>query len=344
MNVRIKIPVVLIGLMVSGESFAQLNESITVNNTLFRQLEKANRPAEAPAYKDTSITIPKLSYSNIPAQAKTSVTPLPIGQANLKMKDKLNKLYKSYVKLGFGNYTNFLGEYSFNAERARDHDYGIQLKHFSSLGGIDNVGHNGFSNDAVNIFGKKLWNRAYGKISAGYERNQLYYYGFNPQDYTFTNDSSGFSKKDYRQVYTIPYIKFETGTWRGDTSQLRHSESLLYRPFFDQFKTSEHFVAGTFSGGKFRKNEYYSLDAYVDVNAYSLKDTSGLNVFFTPTEYTYTSEHVNGIIKLNPSVNTNFKQLKLRVGVVLAANMDNRGARFHFYPDIDLSYSLFKNM
>lgn len=331
-------------LMISGNAFAQLNESITVTNTLFRQLEKAHRPAESPSYKDTSIIPPKLTYLNVPAQAQTSVTPLPIAQANLKMKDKLNKLYKSYAKLGFGNYTNFLGEYYFNAERARDYDYGIHVKHFSSAGGIDNVGHNGFSNDAIDIYGKKLWDRMYGKISAGYERNMLHYYGFNPNDYAFTHDSTGFNKKNYRQIYNIPYIKFETGNWRGDTSKLRHSETLLYRPFFDRYNTSEHYVAGSFAGGKFRKNEFYSLGASFDVNAYSMKDTTGLNIFFSPAEYTYTSQHVNGIIKLNPSVNTNFKQLKLRVGIQIAVNADNRGARFYFYPDIDLSYSLFNNM
>lgn len=330
----------ILALVCSGAAsslFAQLNESIQVENTLYRQLERSERLPETAQYKDTSVQAPKLNYSNVPSMAKTEVTPEPIQQANLRIKEKLDKLYKSYIKLGFGNYTNLLGEYYFNEERARDHDYGIHFKHLSTNGGIDDVGYNGTSTDRLSLYGKKYWNKVAGKLALEYERRGVYYYGF-------PADSFDLSKKDYQQVYNAPAIRMEMGSYKGDTNKLYHQESLFYRPFLDKLGTQEHFVSGTFSGGKFRNNEFYSLGAYFDVNAYSLNDSTGLYMFKSPQVYTYARQHVNGIFTLNPSVNTKWDQLQMRVGIKLALNGDNSVAKFYFFPDIDISYSLFNNI
>ena len=68
-----------------------------------------------------------------------------------------DKLYKSYLKLGFGNYFSPLGELSISSERSRNRIIGFYAGHYSSFGKL------------------KLENKD--EVFAGYMDNYLTFYG-----------------------------------------------------------------------------------------------------------------------------------------------------------------------
>src|SRR6185503_9487831 len=102
----------------------------------------------------------------------TTYNPEPIKPATLEG-EPLKRLYKGYVKAGFGNYTTPYGEFFYNSVRSRENGWGIHLKHLSSVATLENKGFSGYSDDAVNLYGKKFIRKYTLFGDADYDRNVL---------------------------------------------------------------------------------------------------------------------------------------------------------------------------
>ena len=129
-------------------SYAQ-DDTLQTNEVYIYQeyeptVSDAFKMSSFPVIKSKSIEAPDIKYSIINKQVKTSFSVEPIKPAKMKG-DRLGKLSKSYLKAGVGNYTNNMVEIYVNNSRSRKHNVGVFAKHLGSNGGIDGVGHNGFS-------------------------------------------------------------------------------------------------------------------------------------------------------------------------------------------------------
>ena len=76
----------------------------------------------------------------------------------------LKKLYKSYLKLGFGNYMIPLGELRINSIRSKKGQWGFSLRHYSINGKIkldnDEKVSPGFFENSGSLYGKKIFKNA----------------------------------------------------------------------------------------------------------------------------------------------------------------------------------------
>lgn len=315
----------------------QNQEVITIEGESQRKVEKATKLAEKPGYRDSSITQPNVQYNAVPAQATTTIVPEPLKAANLTPKEKLDKLYKFYTRLGVGNYTNILGEVYFNQERHATSDYGVHYKHFSSQGGVNDVGFSGMANNEVNVYGSRILENY--KVGADllYKRNGLYYYGYNP-------DSVDLNKGNTKQAYNTLWLRLSGATnHANDSAKIVHRENLGYRPYFDNRGAMEHNVKLDLEGGKRLGKEFYGLGFMADYNY--IKDDS-CNCLYTmkePVLYKCIQEQANMILGLNPSVTTMTGKLKIKVGLMINADIYDEG-KFYFFPDMDFSYSLFNDI
>jgi hypothetical protein len=61
--------------------------------------------------------------------------------------EPLKKLYKHYAKVGFGNYTSPLVEFSMSNLRSKDYAGSVYLKHYSMNGKLKEVGPPQFSDN-----------------------------------------------------------------------------------------------------------------------------------------------------------------------------------------------------
>ena len=107
-----------------------------------------------PTINDSTPLNPKLTYTFLNKKFNQNFELEPISAAKMKG-EPLNKLYKSYVKIGLGNYSTPYAELFVNNLRSKEYSIGTHLKHFSSAFKSKNLGYAGFSDDDAGVFGKK---------------------------------------------------------------------------------------------------------------------------------------------------------------------------------------------
>src|SRR5690606_29503338 len=109
-------------------------------------------------------------------QYETSTEVERIEPASIKIKDNLDQLYSTYIKVGVGTEMMPLGEVYWNSTRSRKYIYGAHVKHLSSWGNIPDYERSTFDRTGVELFGG-INERKYQLLGNFHYRNQgLHYY------------------------------------------------------------------------------------------------------------------------------------------------------------------------
>lgn len=98
-------------------------------------LEKARKINPLPQIDDTARYRPAFTYSITPKPYLAPYEARPIRAARLEG-ESIPRLYKSYLRLGFGNYVTPEGELNINSLRSDDHNMGLYIGHRSSRGKV----------------------------------------------------------------------------------------------------------------------------------------------------------------------------------------------------------------
>lgn len=95
--------------------------------------------------------------------------------------DPLDKLYGNFIKAGIGNYlTPYLEAYSYN-KRSDEYSFGTHFRHLSSIHGPVDKRNSGVSDNMLAFSGKYFTNLITFSGKAKYQRNKVYFYGYNPE-------------------------------------------------------------------------------------------------------------------------------------------------------------------
>ncbi len=109
--------------------------------------------------EDIEFEVPEIDYTLSPKRYDSQFRVEPIRAARM-VKMPLERLYKSQLTLGFGNYLTPLAELNINQLRSRDGTFGLNLKHHSMNGkvGLENglKAPAGFSENQAEIFGSRF--------------------------------------------------------------------------------------------------------------------------------------------------------------------------------------------
>jgi hypothetical protein len=306
-------------------SYAQTNPSIDsttiISETGFQPfLTDAFKIKSNPDIKDTNKIIPELKYSFLDKQLPVFFNIDPIKPAKIKG-EPLVKLYRGYVKAGFGTNVTPLLEAYYNSKRAKHLSYGVFAKHFSSRG-LANNDYSGFSDNEINVFGKKFTKEftLFGKL--GYTRNVNHYYGFSDQNAAVIANSD-----DIRQELDILNVDFSLTKNFTDTTQFDYNFDMAYHNINDLFQVSEnHFeIDGTLS--KYHKNELYAIGVEMNYN----KLINSLD------------QERNLVLGLNPHISTSTDKWHFKVGIGLYLN-SYPDTKFHFYPKAEFKYNVVEHI
>jgi len=274
---------------------------------------------DAPEVKDSVPPPPQLSYS---IQSKNVFTPFtvePIKPAKM-VGEPLPKLCNTLVKAGAGTY--LYGEGFFNNLRSKEISYGAHVKHLSWNGKIDERP-SGFSNNLVNVYGKKFLYKHTVLANLGYNRDAIHYYGY---------DTSAIyiDKADYiKQTYSTIGGNAALQSHFTDSVRINYLVKLKYYNLSDNYKASENNInaEGNFSGyyDKQLVNVPVMMDFY---NNKSAADTANSVLFH-----------------LNPHILASGDKWNTRIGMGIAieGNQNDR-SRFLFYPSIDFNYNIAHNI
>ncbi len=190
---------------------------------------------------------PSFAYDLFQKRYESQFRLEPIRAARM-VKMPLNKLYKSRLTLGAGNYLTPLAELTINQLRSRDGTFGFHLKHHSMSGKVrldnDLKAPSGFNENLMEFYGSRYLRNAVFDFRAGAEYNSYVHYGVEP-----TLDTV-LTREDALHPYFTAGAGLGLHSMHADSFHLNYDASLEYFYFTHQFDQAEHGAEARFSFDK----------------------------------------------------------------------------------------------
>jgi len=266
-----------------------------------------------------------------------------LAAAKLNVIQSQQKLYKGFVKAGFGLYTTPLAELYYDQTRSRDSGFGLHVKHMSSNGGINDVGPSTYGFNQVNgYYNHYLRNHEVGGRLM-YDRRRVSYYGFDATDSILSLiDVSAPADDDLKQVYNDIGFAGRIRSLYKDSTLIAHDIGLEVHSYSSLSESRETNVRITADLSKAEQGDRYGLGILIDNNAFRGKEANGL--FGETQSTTLGDQRTNGtIVGLTPLLTRQGDKYVVRVGAGMY--VDAQGSTsFHFFPKAYLSYSLFDDI
>ena len=321
-----------------------------------RKISKIQKSSISPNHTDSITIIDEVKYYLEPKQYQVSYDIENIKPARLKITANGDKLYRGYLKAGAGAYLSPLLEFNYASKRSRDESWGFKGGTNGSFANINGLGNTKYSDLSLGGYYQKffmdydLWSEF------DYERNNYQFYGLDYEDsqmYDFygidSNDSlmkESFREADslFKQNYDLfdLHIKLNSLNIGRDTNKLRIKSWIDFHHLNSNYDLSEnHFLIGAHSGWLILDEEFlgtFELDIN-NVNAPETLTINADNIIQSSNQKNRTS----GIIRLNPHIYSRKNNLIVKAGLSVQANI-NDNTKFHIFPDLELSYSLFNNV
>ncbi|OIO99511.1 MAG: hypothetical protein AUJ98_11015 [Bacteroidetes bacterium CG2_30_33_31] len=223
-----------------------LNAQTVGENTLIitsgftPQIKDAHKIFEQPFFNDSVYTVTKFDYSIINTKITTPYVLKPITAAKMSG-EPLDKIYNAYIAAGIGNLMTPLFEFRYDLDRSRDKRAGIQLKHLSSTGKMDEYIYPGFSDNLVKGYFTKMWDVNKLDFDASYSRTLRHFYGVRTADTALTN-SQDISDTANEQIFHLAEGGLRFSKFNLSNDKMFYDLGLRYYFLIDKFGSRENGV------------------------------------------------------------------------------------------------------
>ncbi len=319
------IPLFFISFKASSQN--KLNQEVKVVKPYKPSISDAFKINELPKINDTIKITPSFSYSVKTKKLNSKFQLEPIKAARM-LGEPLTKLYKSYLKLGFGNYITPLAEINISSLRAKNYSVGAYLKHFSTSGKIKNTDNKrvfaGNSDNLIQLYGKRIFKS--NKILSGdmsFNSRKIYYYGYNTAKKYLSTVEIPTKKKDIEyQRFNLFNINTDFKTDYIDSSHVNYDIKLNYRYFKTKDDINENNLSLTANVNYFRNNQFLGVDYKLD--------------YFNTTGTNDTLNYL--MVKFNPWIGAFGNKWRVIAGVNTYYNQAD--VKYYFYPRVSLHYNV----
>lgn len=305
-------------------------ETVTVTKAYTPTISDAFKIKSLPDLNDSIVLQKKkIEYNIFSVPVASTFTPAK-GKASTVKKTPPPILYNSYASVGAGNPGNILADFYTSRAIGREDRLDLGLTHNSSRGDFDEVFFN-------NIFSDSKLDASYSQRDRDFDwvanvgfQHQLYNWYGTPEG---ALDFVTLDEKDAKQNYFMA----EVGTKINIADSFFKSGELMYRRFWDKYKSGENRVVFEPVFDFPITDEELSLGAKVDwVNG------KFANASLNSTENTSEIKYSNLQIGLNPNLKILRDNLTLRLGAKFVYGMDleNSDGSFFIFPDVTASYRL----
>ena len=318
MNIRIISYIVILLLLFQSGVHAQagqedIRREVTLYNPFKPSLNKAVKMYFSPEISETTVRIPEFIYTISGSPFMPDYEIKTISAARLEP-DPLTKLYKGFLKLGFGNYFSPVGELSISSARSRNGLIGIYLGHESSFGKlmIDDATEvfGGYMDNMGRIYGTRLLRRAALAANVDFNHIRRYAYGGDPLLLTEI-------KKDSLKIeYFNPRADINLYSTRMDSAKMHYDIDLYYNLLYQNSQYYQHLAGISTDFGYDMDIFYASLDlGYAMITIPNIEDKF--------------RHHV----RLNPAISKRSTNWNFRIGLKLLAD-----ARYYEEPSLPIEY------
>ena len=301
-----------------------MNREVTLYNPYKPSLPDFRKRSYLPDITDTSRLRPDFTYNVVTKAYAPEYTISPIKPASL-LPDPLPKLYKSFLKLGFGNYITPLAELSITNERSKKGAIGFYASHFSTNGTIrlkedvDKV-FAGYMDNDIALYGKKFLKGNLLEGAVGFSQKLRYAYGY---DTVITNYEA--DKKDIRVGFNNLNADLSLASLTLDSTSFSYDFDLSYDYFYHTDKKSQHNLGLT--GFMATRYEGFYIGSGLNVQVAMLSES-----LYDRQKY---------IASLSPFIKKSTPQWNFKAGaeLLLDRNMAEK-PKFHIYPDVNFGFSI----
>ncbi len=345
----IKYFIALSFLFVSVALIAQTRDSVINMESQFEGerrlfLRDANKLSTVPLIKEQVIDMTTIRYSTLPTRKTVTIEPKPILAAKINVEEKLPRLYRGYIRAGFGTFETVPVDFYFMDGRSKKGTYGIHYKLLRSsglsLGDGDSIPDR-FSDNRLEIWGRRFLNKHILEGNVNWERNVSHWYGFDNRQFT----SEDLFMDSLRQRLNTFGGRLSYATFERDSSELNYKFDLAVRNTKDLFDGSETNFDWVATASQLINTELISGEVGINYNTFSFigPNIGRFGVPIMDEEDIKARSWDNAVIRIIPTVQTIWKDLRAKVGAGLY--FEGRGdTPAHLYPLAELSYSMFKGL
>lgn len=306
---------------------AQLKREITLYNPYKPSLQDAEKKSFLPEINDSVAFNPDFTYeiNTTPFSPEYNITPL---KAATLHPDPLPKLYKSYIKAGFGSYVTPLAEISISNERSKKGAIGFYGRHYSSSGrlvleNLEDV-YAGYADNDASLYGKRFFRKNYIAGSLDLVRKTRYAYGYDPAitDYVAEKDSVRLGLLDFGGRVSFSSLNL-------DSAEFSYDFNAGYDHLINTVPGDSSFIQGhlAFDGSMARLFEGFYAGAAIAFDNYSFTDT--------------TSHKSRYAFSVSPFIKKSTDQWNFNLGARIVLERDIvSSSKLHLYPDVSFGFSI----
>ncbi|MFN8699584.1 MAG: hypothetical protein ACK500_12315 [Flavobacteriales bacterium] len=307
-------------------------------------LRDANKLPNDAVIREQVSQMTTIKYSTLPTRKIATIEPQLIQAARVNVDEKLAKLYRGYIKAGYGSYFTPLVDAYYTDGRSRRGEWGLHYQHLSSAGGVtpndEDTIDDHFSENRAELWGKHFFRKAVLNGNLNWERNMAHWYGFN--NALFDASDARLAMDSLRQRVNTFGGKVGYATFNRDSSDYNYSIDLSVRgtaDLYDGKETNVDFVAKL---SRLINTELFSGELGVNYNSFGYfgPDLGPQGNILMDEGQFRNRRWDNSVIRLIPMAQTVWRDLRAKVGMGLyiEGRADNPG---HFYPLAEVSYNLF---
>jgi hypothetical protein len=314
MRKLIAIAAVLLPVWGYTQTTYQIDATDDPSPVIRQDVNKISDPART---KDTVLPVPHFTYS-IQSRRYNTTFGLDTIKAAKMGSEPLPKLYRTYSKIGIGNYASVMGEFSIMSTRSKTNAWGLHLGHWSAGSGPKDVAgeYSGFSSQNVHLFGKRFTKTHELSGGFGFNRDVVYNYGSPAASNVFTKEYT-------RQKYNFYNLELGVKSFYSDSEAVNHNVRAGYQHFDNRMGVTEDRILFNANAGRFIRTEYLDATFGIDYNRVSgLSDTAN-----------------STIISFIPRFSKNTKKFQLSAATAIYHETDGEGGTY-FYPRFYVAYDI----
>ncbi len=313
---------------------AQTGEEYYINGVYNPTLADVHKIDLRPQPYDTILPAKAISYAMLSVKGEVPAHVDSIEAARLNIQLAQEKLYKGFIKAGFGLYTTPLAEVYYDQARSKTNGYGLHYKHLSSNGGLSNRGPADYSfNNLDGYYTAYLpHHQVQGRVM--YDRRRVSYFGYHSTDSLENLIRATPTPPDdaVKQVYNDIGFAVRVKSLFKDSTKLAHDAGLEVHNYTNLSKSHELSVKLDAKLAMQQGPETYGGEVLIDNNSYR-----GVRDSLPELRQSGT------LIGLSPFVSTSDGRYLVRVGAGIFLDALGK-TTFHFYPQAHAQYRLFDDI
>ncbi|MEY3598195.1 MAG: hypothetical protein RL521_617, partial [Bacteroidota bacterium] len=330
-------------------TMAQQDTSITQSaqfeGDLKIRLRDAGKISSNPAIIEQKSKMDKIKFQFLPTASVQAPDPEKIAAAKINVVDKVSNIQKGYIVAGMGNYVTPMVDAHYSSGRNRNGDWGVNLYHLSSNGGVvpdSNAIGSGYSDSRASVYARYFLKNASVQATGNYWRYVSRFYGQTSMPTLMPIDSLLLERAGEQQLWQTGNGNLRYDSFSRDSSDMNYHARLNYQRGWGKYGEKEAVYEFQSSLDKLVKTEVFAIDFGAKWNNFESQGFryDGVGMFTQEGDGAFRSrKQNNAVFRIQPSAYTVWRDLRVKVGMgVFIENNSEKPA--HFYPMLEMKWSI----